>query len=98
MKKDIIVLVALCMSSLGFAGGSELYTQCKACHGAKAENSAHGASRIINTMSSSEIERALIGYKDGTYGGQKKSVMRIQALKLNGDQIRALALYISTLR
>ena len=98
MKKDIVIGTIVLMSSLAFAGAPQLFTQCRACHGTRAEKPALGTSRIINTLNSYEIEKALKGYKDGTYGGAKKGIMKMQAARLNDAQIRELAAYIPTLR
>ena len=98
MKKNIAAGVVLLTSSLAFAAAPQLFTQCRACHGTKAEKPALGTSKVINTMNSFEIEKALKGYRAGTYGGAKKSIMKVQASKLNDTQIGELSAYIPTLR
>lgn len=50
-------------------------TSCIACHGSNFEKSALGKSKIVKDMSKEEIENALIGYKNRTYGGPMRGIM-----------------------
>jgi cytochrome c553 len=77
--------------------GKALYTKCVACHGKNAEKKALNTSKVIKGWQSKQIADALLGYKNGTYGGAMKSIMQGQVSKLNEDEIQALASYISTL-
>ncbi|MBA1432331.1 MAG: c-type cytochrome [Epsilonproteobacteria bacterium] len=77
--------------------GAKLFTACSGCHGAKGEKKALGKSQIIGGWESARIVTALKGYKDGTYGGAMKAVMKGQASKLSDAEIKALADYISEL-
>ena len=73
------------------------YKACSACHGADAGNAALGKSKIIKGWTADKIENALNGYKDGTYGGAMKGIMKGQASKLSAKEIKAVSQYISTL-
>ncbi|MDD2790396.1 MAG: c-type cytochrome [Sulfurimonas sp.] len=77
--------------------GADLYKACASCHGQKGEKPALGKSQIITAWSAAKVSAALHGYKDGTYGGAMKSVMKGQASKLSDAQIQTLSEYISTL-
>lgn len=78
--------------------GSTLFGQkCASCHGSKAEKSALGKSQIIAGWSVQQIEDALNGYREGTYGKEMKAIMQGQAKGLSHDQQNALAKFISTL-
>ncbi|WP_434656939.1 c-type cytochrome [Sulfurimonas sp. NW9] len=77
--------------------GAKLFTACSSCHGAHAEKKALGKSQIIKGWDKTKIITALKGYKDGTYGGAMKAVMKGQATKLSDADIKALAEYISQL-
>ena len=77
--------------------GKILFTVCAGCHGSNAEKQALGKSKIIKGWSVAKITKALNGYKDGTYGGMMKGVMKSQASKLSDSDIKAVAEYISTL-
>ncbi|XXF40629.1 c-type cytochrome [Sulfurimonas sp. NW7] len=79
------------------ADGAKLFTACSSCHGAHAEKKALGKSQIIKGWDKTKIITALKGYKDGTYGGAMKAVMKGQAAKLSDADIKALAEYISQL-
>jgi len=98
MKKSILVLVAfLGLGSVAFAveDGAALYKKCATCHGTAGEKSALGKSKIIKDMSASDIITALKGYKDGSYGGPMKVMMKGQAAPLSDTQISAIAAYIA---
>lgn len=77
--------------------GSVLFKKCASCHGQKAEKSALGKSQVIAGWDVSKIDKALHGYKDGSYGGAMKGLMKSQVQSLNDAQITALAEYISSL-
>ena len=77
--------------------GAKLFTVCSSCHGAHAEKKALGKSQIMKGWDETKTITALKGYKDGTYGGAMKAVMKGQVTKLSDDDIKALAKYISNL-
>ena len=77
--------------------GEDLYTSCKGCHGAKGEKSALGKSKIIQAWDATKTANALSGYKDGTYGGAMKGLMKGQVSKLSDADIKILSEYISKL-
>jgi len=64
---------------------------CVGCHGANFEKAALGKSKIVKDMTAEEITKALTGYKDGSYGGAMKGVMKGQVAKLTEDDIKAIA-------
>lgn len=89
--KKIVILCALLVSSV-FA--TDIYKKCVACHGANGEKAALGKSKIIKDMTKAEIVAAMKGYKDGTYGGPMKGLMKGQANPLSDADIQAIADYI----
>ena len=64
---------------------------CAGCHGANFEKAALGKSKIVKDMTKADIETALKGYKDGSYGGAMKGVMAPNAKKLSDEDIKAIA-------
>jgi cytochrome c-type protein NapB len=64
---------------------------CTGCHGKDLEKAAMGKSKKVNEMTKDDIVKALNGYKDGTYGGPMKGIMKGQATKLSEDDIKAIA-------
>lgn len=78
--------------------GKELFMKCASCHGMKAEKKALGKSKIVKDMSEQEIVDSLMGYKNGTYGGAMKGIMKGQVLSLSDQDIKTLAKYIKTLK
>ena len=77
--------------------GEELYKACAACHGTHGEKAALGKSKIIKGWEASKTETALNGYKDGTYGGAMKGLMKGQAGFLSAEEIKTVSKYISKL-
>jgi cytochrome c-type protein NapB len=64
---------------------------CGACHGANFEKKAMGVSKVVSEMSKDDIVTALKGYKDGTYGGAMKGLMKGQVASFDNAKIEAAA-------
>ena len=77
IKQSIVALATLGLLSLSASAANT--TACAGCHGKDFEKSAMGKSKIVKDMSKDDIVKALKGYKDGTYGGGMKAVMKGQA-------------------
>ncbi len=87
MKK--LIFLSLTASCFAYANP---YAKCIACHGVNGEKTAlNGKSKIIKNMSKAEIKFAMLGYKDGTYGGAMKNLMVMQSKPLSEAQIDAIA-------
>jgi cytochrome c553 len=67
------------------------YDKCVSCHGAAGEKVALGKSKVIKDMTKAEIAAALNGYKDGSYGGVSKALMKGQVDGLSDAQITSIA-------
>jgi cytochrome c553 len=78
--------------------GKTLYKKCAACHGQNGERKAMGKSNIINELDEATVEQRLAGYKDGSYGGSMKGIMKGQVANYNDTQIKSLAMYISSIK
>ena len=78
------------------ADGASLYKKCSACHGQTGEKKALGKSAVITGWEAEKTVAALKGYKDGTYGGAMKGLMKGQVAPLNDTQIEEIAKYIET--
>ena len=87
MKK--IVLGTLVCGVAAFAAVN--LGACKGCHGANWEKAALGKSKIVKDMSEADIAAAMIGYKDGTYGGPMKGVMKGQVARYSAADLKAAA-------
>jgi cytochrome c-type protein NapB len=61
---------------------------CTGCHGSDWGKIALEKSRNVSKMTHEEIAAALIGYKNGTYGGAMKNLMKAQVEKYSDDEIR----------
>lgn len=97
MKK--ITMVLLLAFSFGIASdGEALFKKCTSCHGLKAEKKALGKSAVIQDWEIAKIKEALTGYKDGSYGGAMKAVMKGQVASLSTEDIDTLATYVNSLK
>ena len=77
--------------------GEALFKSCASCHGQKAEKEALGKSQVIAGWNKEKIIQALNGYKDGTYGGVMKNIMKGQVATKTDAEVDALATFISNL-
>ena len=91
--KKIVLGTMIAAASLMAAN----WAPCAGCHGASAEKSALGKSQIIKGWPVEKTTAALKGYKDGSYGGAMKGVMKGQVMRLSDADIKALASHISSL-
>ena len=62
-------------------------TSCKGCHGVDFEKAALGVSKIVMNMSKSEVSAALIGYKNGMYGGSMKNMMKSHVIMYTNKEL-----------
>ncbi len=85
--KKIILLTSI----LACAAFANPYAKCVACHGANGEKVAMGKSKVISDMTKADIVTALKGYKDGSYGGPMKGLMKGQVTALSDADIDAIA-------
>jgi len=74
---------------------TDLYKKCAGCHGAKAEKSALGKSKVIKGWEAEKIADALKGYKIGSYGGVMKGIMKSQVRSMNDKEIEVLSIHIA---
>ncbi len=92
--KTLIAILTL-SAILGAADGAALFKKCAACHGPHGEKVALGKSKVIKDMSKDEIVTAIKGYKDGTYGGAMKALMKGQVATFSDADAQAVAEYLS---
>ena len=88
MKK--IVLGTIVCSVAAFAAVN--LGACKGCHGQNFEKKALGKSKIVKDMTKAEVSAALVGYKNGTYGGPMKGVMKGQVARYSEADLKATGL------
>lgn len=96
VKKFLITLV-ICLSftvTAAFAGGgAALYAKrCAGCHGADGtKDSRASGGTVLKGQSASMIKSKLLGYVDGTYGGDKKKTMQRMVSRFNEQELSELA-------
>ena len=98
MKKVILLLTTVFALSLMANDGASLYKKCATCHGAKAEKKALNKSQVIQGWTKEKLVSAIKGYKDGSYGGAMKGLMKGQVASYDDAKIEAVAEYITTLK
>jgi cytochrome c553 len=95
MKK--VALTTLLVSGLALSAYAmpASYGKCVGCHGAKGER-AFGSTpdKVPSNLTKAQVETALHGYKDGSYGGAQKMLMKGQVMSLSDAQIKEIAAYI----
>jgi len=89
MKK--VLIAGLILASTATIASADAFQKCAGCHGANGEKSALNKSKIIKDMSKADIAAALHGYKDGSYGGPMKGLMKGQVASLSDADIKAIA-------
>lgn len=94
INKILLTLTVVGSLTAALADGATVYKKCIACHGVGAEKKALGKSAIIKGWETEKVVAALKGYKDGTYGGAMKGIMKGQVSALNDAQILEVAQYI----
>jgi cytochrome c553 len=92
MKK--VLLLSTILGSVAFAGVN--YKACVGCHGQNFEKAALGKSKIVKDMSADEVKVALHGYKDGSYGGPMKGLMKGQVTTLSDADIEEIAAKVTS--
>lgn len=98
INKVLLGLAVVGSLTAASANGADLYKKCSVCHGATGEKKALGKSAAIKGWDATKTIAALKGYKDGTYGGAMKALMKGQVASLNDTQIEDLAKHIQTLK
>jgi len=84
----VMAVSSLLAASALYAAGT---AKCVGCHGANFEKKALGKSKVVKDMSKAEIVAALKGYKDGSYGGAMKGLMKGQVMALSDADIASMA-------
>jgi len=93
--KTLLLILGI-TTLLSASDGAGLFKKCASCHGANGEKHALNKSMVINEMSQKEIITALQGYKDGSYGGAMKALMKGQVATYDEAQIKDVAAFIAS--
>ncbi len=86
-----VIITTLILAATATVASADAYAKCVSCHGATGEKAALNKSKIIKDMSKADVAAALHGYKDGSYGGPMKGVMKGQVATLSDADIQAIA-------
>ncbi|QKF65425.1 c-type cytochrome [Campylobacter corcagiensis] len=94
-KNDDIAQNSLSQKIAGESVVNYFDNHCSSCHGNYGERSALSRSRVIADLSEDEINFALKGFKDGTYGGEFAATMKANIKNLKYEELNSLAKYIA---
>ncbi len=97
MIKKILLIFTLLTSSLMAANGATIYIRCSKCHGENGKHKAFGKSSKIAGWKTEQTISVLNIFKNMSKYDKFARVMNRQVSKLNDDEIRAVAEYISKL-
>ena len=89
MKKIALIAGALLVATSTLS--ADAFSKCAGCHGTNGEKKALGKSKVINTFTKAEIVTAINGYKDGSYGGAMKGLMKGQVSSLSDADIKFIS-------
>lgn len=96
--KKLLPLLLLPTALLFASNGAALYHQCAPCHGVKAETSLENKFEAISNWDAKKIEKALIGYKNGTRKDKGMgALMRGKVANLSDSDIKTLSEYIANI-
>ena len=101
MRKIVIAVSAIfCLVFAGAAlaadDGATLYqTHCQSCHGPDGSRAPGPGITPIGGQSSADLMKMLNGYKDGSFGGQRKQVMEGVVKQLSDDQLKTVSDHVS---
>jgi len=96
MKKLVLTTIFAAAATTALTAAS--IGACKGCHGANFDKPALGKSQIVKGWDAAKIEASLKGYKDGSYGGAMKAVMKGQVAKLSDADIADIAKQIAAIK
>jgi len=95
MKKLFIGCLVSCSVAFSLSAADTFNTNsCSGCHGKDFSKSALNKSKIVKDMSNKDIRTALKGYKNGTYGGPMKALMKNQVKKYSDSDLDKIADFI----
>ena len=86
----IVKVIALASLLVPVAYGAST-AACVGCHGTNFEKKALGKSKVVSEMNKADIVAAMKGYKDGSYGGATKGMMKGPVAALSDADIDSIA-------
>jgi cytochrome c553 len=96
MKKLVLTTLVAAATAVTLSAAS--FAACAGCHGQNGEKKALGKSAIIAGWDVAKTTAALNGYKDGSYGGPMKAVMKGQVASKSDADIAELAKLIAAMK
>lgn len=93
MKKIITATIVTFATASALMAAPVNPAKCASCHGAD-WTKVHMGNKNVAEMTHADIATALKGYKDGSYGGSKKALMKGQVASHSNEELDAFSLTI----
>ncbi len=90
IKQTTIAIATIGLLTMSASAGADVKA-CIGCHGAKLEKNTMVKDKVPANLKKDEMVKALNGYKDGSYGGAMKGIMKGFATKLDDAAIKAIS-------
>ena len=92
----LLILAVLGTSALMAADGAKLFgAKCAECHGADGKEASISGKAIAGDGATLT---KLVGYKNGSFGGEQKATMQGSLADLSDDDLKAISAYVGTLK
>jgi len=96
MMKKLLVLSVLGVSALCAADGAKIFgAKCAECHGGDGKDTSISGKAIAGDGAALT---KLMGYKNGSFGGEQKATMQGSIADLSDDDLKAVAAHVGTLK
>jgi len=96
MMKKLLVLTVVGVSALCAADGAKLFgAKCAECHGGDGKDISISGKAIAGDGAALT---KLMGYKNGSFGGEQKATMQGSLTDLSDDDLKAIAAHVGTLK
>jgi len=96
MMKKLLILTVLGVSALCAAEGAKIFgAKCAECHGKDGKDVSISGKAIAGDGAALT---KLMGYKNGSFGGEQKATMQGSIADLSDDDLKAVAAHVGTLK
>lgn len=92
----LLILAVIGTSALIAADGAKLFgAKCAECHGADGKEASISGKAIAGDGATLT---KLVGYKNGSFGGEQKATMQGSLADLSDDDLKAISAYVGALK
>ena len=96
MQRIVLSLILSVSAVFAASPGMKVYGKaCVECHGDNGKEVSVAGKEIAG---SKDVLTKLVGYKNGTFGGEQKATMQASLAPLSDDELKEVAAYVETLK